>query len=125
MDATESLATAILSSPVAGAAGMVIGVVLLQYLRNFLPAFMTAPAGESTKASPEHDPPRGWQVDLREAGTHLEDIGDILKARNDLCRREIEAVERIERLLVELLARERAAARSTNATPRTRTPSTT
>lgn len=105
MEAT--LTNAILSNPVLGAAGTVLAIVLLQWLRQWVPGL--GPGSDSKRAG-DADPPRTWQGKLVEGAEALEGLVDELRRQGDLKRREVECLERVERSLLELLARERAAA---------------
>lgn len=117
---TDAWLSGVASNPVLGAVGMLLLVLGMNWIKALFPALIAGGGGGKAAPAPDPEPSRhGWQIDLREAGSHLEDIGEILRARNELARREAEAIERVERLLVELLARERAAARNPS-TPRPR-----
>lgn len=107
MDAT--LTASILSNPVLGACGTVLAIVLLQWLRNWIPGL--GPGGDGKRPEPG-EPLRSWQGKIAEGAEHLETIADELRRQSELKRREVETLERVERSLLELLARERAAGSS-------------
>jgi hypothetical protein len=115
---TDAWATSIASSPVVGALSMLLLVLGMNWIKSAFPALV--PGGGGKPPAHDAEPGRGWQTTLADASEHIDQIADVLKARNELARREIEAVERIERLLVELLARERAAAARNPSAPRPR-----
>jgi len=122
VDPTATLTTVLLTSPVAGAAGLVVGIVILNAIKAWLPAFMTA--SSSAKPPPETEPARGWQVAVGETAEAAEEIVAALRAQVEVLRRETEAVERIERTLAIWLAQQERGAPRSPAPPRRPTPAT-
>ena len=116
MDPTASLATTLLASPVAAAAGMVVGIFLLNLLKGWLPAFVT---GAAKPAAAEPETPRPWQLSVVDGAEAIERLVAELRDRNNLARREIEILGNVERSLLELLAERRlSAGRAASPAPR-------
>jgi hypothetical protein len=111
---TDAWLSSVATNPLLGAAGMVLFVVSLNYLKQFLPSLIGG--GASRPAEPEL--PRGGSG-LERLADQAENMVDELKRQNDIQRRLVESMERAERSLLELLARDRATAPPARRAPRT------
>lgn len=102
------LTTAVLSNPVVGAVSMVVAIVLLNALKGWLPAFITAPLNAGGKVEPEPEPVRSWRAAAGDLADRADAISDHLKMQVEVLKRQTEAVERLERSIAILVAHERS-----------------
>jgi hypothetical protein len=110
---TNAWLTSVATNPLLGAAGMVLLVITLNYVKHFFPALIGG--GGSRPAEPE--PARG-RSGMEEVVEHAHDIVEELKRQNEIQRRLVESMERAERSLLELIAHGRASAPPARRAPR-------